>query len=565
MFEGTYTRASSTAANQFGQDVAAFMLGIPTGGSVARNAQRLNTTPYHGVFVQDDWRIGAKLTVNLGLRYEYEGATSDAQNRNVRGFDPTAAIAINAAARAAYAASPIPELSVAAFNPQGGVQFASDEHSGFYNADTSNFQPRAGLVYSLNDKTVLRGGWGMYTVPAIIFGNFQPGFSQTTPVVISNDNGLTFRGNLANAFVDGVIEPAGAALGANTFLGQDLQRFAPIAFNNAQNMRYTIGIQRELPHQWLVEGAYVGSRGWDLTTGGGGAAGEIELNGTPAQYLSTSRQRDQAVIDFLSANVANPFRGLIPGVGINGNITRAQLLRPYPHLLNVRTWNSDGTSRYNSAQFKIEKRFTRGYTLLVGYTWSKFTERVFQLNPTDTAYEERLSEADVPHRLAVSGIWELPFGRGRHWARDAGGLLDAAIGGWSLQAIGQIQSGRPISFHDRNIYFNGDLNALKTDFTGDSNNPVFDISGFYFNDAAVMTNGAARPGEAARRSAHPAGQQHPLLPLARPRPAQPAAESLGHLARETGAFRRPPARAVPRRVPERLQPSGVQQPEHRSD
>ena len=145
MFEGTYTRASSTAANQFGQDVAAFMLGIPTGGSVARNAQRLNTTPYHGVFVQDDWRIGAKLTLNLGLRYEYEGATSDAQNRNVRGFDPTAAIAINAAARAAYAASPIPELSVAAFNPQGGVQFASDDHPGFYNADTSNFQPRAGL------------------------------------------------------------------------------------------------------------------------------------------------------------------------------------------------------------------------------------------------------------------------------------------------------------------------------------------------------------------------------------------------------------------------------------
>ena len=169
------------------------------------------------------------------------------------------------------------------------------------------------------------------------------------------------------------------------------------------------------------------------------------------------------------------------------------MLRPYPHLLNVRTWNSDGTSRYNSAQFKIEKRFTRGYTLLVGYTWSKFTERVFQLNPSDTTYEERLSEADVPHRLAVSGIWELPFGRGRHWARDAGGLLDAAIGGWSLQAIGQIQSGRPISFHDRNIYFNGDLNALKTDFTGDSRSPVFDISGFYFNDAAVMTNGQLDP------------------------------------------------------------------------
>ena len=131
--------------------------------------------------------------------------------------------------------------------------------------------------------------------------------------------------------------------------------------------------------------------------------------------------------------------------------------------------------------------------MLAAYTWSKFTERVFKVNPSDSGYEERLSEFDVPHRVALSGIWEVPFGKDRRWASAASGISNALIGGWSLQAIGQFQSGRPISFHDRNAYFNGDLGALKSDYSGDSNQPVFDISGFYFHDAAVQTSGVDDP------------------------------------------------------------------------
>jgi hypothetical protein len=493
-FRGNFTRQSSTSADLFGQDIAAFMLGLATGGSIARNASRVNETWYNGVFVQDDWRIGNKLTINLGLRYEYEGATIEQANRNARGFDPNAAVAIEAAAEAAYGRSPIAEIPASAFNVRGGLQFADDANRGFFNADRNNVQPRAGFAYSVDARTVIRGGWGIYTVPHIIFGNFQPGFSQSTPIVPSPDTGLTFQATLFNPFPGGVLDPAGASLGANTFLGQDVSRFAPLDWSESQNMRYTIGVQRELPHQWLVEAAYVGSRGWDLTTGGGGAAGEIDLNAVPAQYLSTSRVRDQAVINFLGGTVPNPFSGLIPGTTItNPTVARSQLLRPFPHLLNVRTFRSDGTSRYNSAQFKVEKRFTRGYTLLAGYTWSKFSERVFLVNPSDTEYENRLSEADVPHRFVFSGIWELPFGRDRRFGNGSGRLVDAFIGGWSVQAIGQLQSGRPISFHDRNIYFEGDLNALKTNFKGDKNNPVFDLSGFYFHDAAVQTNGVDDP------------------------------------------------------------------------
>jgi hypothetical protein len=494
-----FTRAQDNSAASFGQDMATFMLGLPTSGTIDRNGTRLNRTWYHGLFVQDDWKMSNRLTLNLGVRYEYEGATTDADDRNVRGFDPAAVSSIAAAARAAYAANPIPELSPSAFTALGGLQFASAGSPGFWNPDKNNVEPRVGLAYQLNNSTVVRGGVGRYTVPFVIAGNFQPGFSQTTPFVPTLDNGLTFRGTLSNPFPDGVQDPSGSSRGADTFLGQDLNnangmRFVPLDYRNAQNMRYLVSVQHELPGQWLVEAGYAGSRGFDLTTGGGNQAGEIDLNGVPAQYLSTSRQRDQAAIDFLTALVPNPFRGLMPGTTFNGaTIARQQLLRPFPQFGNLRTYDDNGTSRYDSAQVKVERRFTRGYSLLAAYTASKFTERVFKLNPTDTEYEDRLSEFDVPHRLVLSGIWELPFGRERHWRSGAGRFADALIGGWSVQGIGQFQSGRPVSFHDRNIYFGGDLSRLKTSYSGDSNQPVFDISGFYFHDAAVQTNGVDDP------------------------------------------------------------------------
>ena len=494
-----FTRQQDNSTGTFGQDLATFMLGFPTAGTIDINAARLNITPYHGLFVQDDWKISDRLTLNLGLRYEYEGATRDSENRNVRGFDPAAAISIEPAVRAAYAASPIPQLAPSAFSVRGGLQFASDANPGFWNADKNNFQPRLGLAYKLNEMTVVRAGLGVYTVPFIISGNFQPGFSQTTTIVPSNDLGLTFNSTLANPFPSGVVAPAGASRGADTFLGQDLNnasgtRFVPLDFKNAQNTRYLLSVQRELPNQWLVEGGYTGSRGWNLTTGGGTGAGEIELNAIQSQYLSTSHVRDQANIDFLAALVPNPFRGLLPGTAFNAaTVARSQLLRPFPQFGNVRTFDDNGTSSYHSAQFKVEKRFTKGYTLLAAYTWSRFREQVFQLNPYDAAYEDRPAASDVPHRVTISGILELPFGHGRAFAANANRFTDAFIGGWSLQAIGQLQSGQPIDLNARNVYFNGDPASLKTDYSGDTNSPVFDISGFYFHDAAVQTNGVDDP------------------------------------------------------------------------
>jgi hypothetical protein len=260
--------------------------------------------------------------------------------------------------------------------------------------------------------------------------------------------------------------------------------------NNTQAQRWSFGIQRELPGSWLVEVAYVGNHGYD------GVVGTNILNAVPQKYLSTSPFRDSsqtAANSFLNTTVTNPFRGLIPGTGLNNPTTsRAQLLRPFPEFGTISSVRNDGYSDYHSAQVRLEKRFSQGYTLLASYTWSKFLEAASFLNESDTNYERRLSDADMPHRLVISGIWELPFGKGRKFGSNWHRAVDVVLGGWQFQGIGQLQSGRPLTIGD--VYFNGDITKLKTDVRSSNiDGTVFDISGFYFNDAAVQTNGVVDP------------------------------------------------------------------------
>jgi uncharacterized lipoprotein NlpE involved in copper resistance len=489
-FNTDFTRQfDNSPAAAIGQQLAALMLGQTTAGFIDRNADRHNETRYQGFFFQDDWRVNSRLTLNLGLRYEYEAATIERDNRNLRGFDPTATLSITTAAQTAYAANPIPEISPSAFKVLGGVQFADGSNRGFYATDKNNWQPRLGMAYTIDEKTVLRAGYAIYTVPAVINGVRQSGFSQATNIVPTSDNGLTFIANLANPFPSGVAAPPGASLGANTFVGRQLDRWENnvASFRNPQAMRWSISVQRELPHQWVVEAAYVGNRGYDLLV-------DTELNPVPRNYLSTSRERDTTTFNYLTANVTNPFRNLLPGTTINGTtVQRQQLLRPYPQLLNIQSRAHDGTSKYNALQGRVEKRFTKGYTILVSYTWSKFTEKVSLLNATDPGYEERPADADIPHRLVTSGIYELPFGRGKKWGADWNRALDLVLGGWSIQAIYQWQTGRPAGTWG-NIYFNGDWNGLKADYSKVKQGlPIFDISGFYFHDAPVQTNGVDNP------------------------------------------------------------------------
>ncbi len=495
-FGTIFTRGplDNSAAAPIGQELASFLLGLTTGGTIDRNAARSSQVLYNGMFVHDDWKLSSRLTLNLGVRYEYEGSPTERYNRQLAGFDATVASPVEAAAKAAYAASPIPELPVSSFQVKGGLLFASDNTRGIWEADKNNVQPRVGFAYKFNDKTVIRGGWGVYAVPFVIDGINQAGFSLATPLVGTTDNGLTSVGTLANPFPTGVLVPAGASLGLSVQLGQGIS-FRPRDLNNTQAQRWSFGVQREMPGNWLVELQYVGNRGYD------GAVG-VALNPIPRRFLSTSPFRDQAMTDligFLNQAVTNPFRGLIPGTGLNNpTAARSQLLRPFPQFTGVTGIRNDASSRYHSGQIRAEKRFSKGYTALFSYTWSKFLEAGTFLNDTDTEFERRLSDDDVPHRFVVSGIWELPFGRGRKWGAGWHPVVNAVLGGWQVQGIGQLQFGRPLTIG--NVYYNGDITRLKTDIRSSNfdrsttdTRTVFDTSGFYFNDAAVQTNGVEDP------------------------------------------------------------------------
>jgi Carboxypeptidase regulatory-like domain len=492
-FANNFTRQRDNSANVAGgQQFASFLLGLPTSGVIDRNTARSNQTLYQGIFLHDDWKVTRRITLNLGLRYELEGATTERFNRNILGFDPTVTSPIEAAAKAAYAANPIPELPASSFNLKGGLLFADDQNRGFWDADKNNVQPRIGIAFQLNDKTVLRGGWGIFTVPAIIFGVNQTGFSQGTSILPTADRGLTFQASLFNPFPFGVDSPPGASQGLETFLGRSVNDFVPRDLNNSQAQRWEFGLQRELPGNWLIEVSYVGNKGYALTTGFSNI-----VNPIPRQYLSTSLVRDDVTNDFLTDDVPNPFRGLLPGTDFNNpTIDRHRLLRPFPQFGDLESIRNDGESIYHSGQFRAEKRFSKGYSLLAAYTWSKYIEEVSLLNATDSDLERRISGEDSPHRIVMSGIFELPFGRGRRWGGGWNKYVDGLLGGWQLNGIFQWQSGRPIDMGERNVVYFGDPSKLRAQINSenaDRSRKVFDISGFYFHDARVQTNGMDDP------------------------------------------------------------------------
>jgi hypothetical protein len=461
-FTADWTRGpldnSPTAPGSIGQSFASFLLGLPTSGTIAVPAEYDERSNTWGLYVQDDWRIGARLTVNLGVRYEFETPLMEAHNRSVRGFDADAVQRIEAAARAAYARNPTTEIPLNQFMVRGGLTFpgVDGQPSGLYETPKNNIMPRLGVAYQLGDKTVLRGGYGLF------YGFLgqrrrdvvQSGFSANTPLMVSLDNGLSFIETLSNPFQGGVHQPVGSATGIETFLGQDITFFNPNP-RSPRMQRWQIGIQRELRGGWVGKAAYVGNRGSQIET-------TRNLNATPLQYLSTSPVRDQATIDRLSQNVPNPFFGLMPSTAITAlrgqTIARERLLRPFPQFNEVNTTTNEGFSWYHALQASLERRFSGGYTLGGSYTFSRFTEAIEFLNAADSEPTKVVSSEDAPHRLTVSGIWELPFGEGRRLAAAAHPLVSKMISGWQLSGIYTYQSGSPIGFG--NVLFTGDLSDI---------------------------------------------------------------------------------------------------------
>ncbi len=452
-YNATFTKSTDVAPDPtLGGPMASMLMGIPA-GSMARVDSYVEQDKYFALYLHDDWKVTRKLTLNLGLRWEYESALTERFDRSAIHYAGTTPNPLNDAARAAYAANPIPELAPADFKAMGGLTFAGVAPNGrdYWSAPRANFQPRIGFAYQVTPKTILRGGYGIFVASiGVNYSNTnQTGFSQTTPMQASLDNGITFIATNANPFPTGLIAPAGSAGGLMTNIGQGVSFFRD-ARSNPYSQRWSVGIQQELPFKVMMENSYVGNRGTRLNI-------NRELSFTPGQYLSTSPVRDQATISYLGANFPNPYRGLNPIFG--AVISRANLLRPNNQFSSTQlVGDPAGYSWYHSLQSRIERRFANAWTIQASYTWSKTMEATEFLNAADPMPYESLAQLDRPHRLTGSGIWEVPFGHKRHWGSNWNSVTNFIAGGWQLGGIYQHQSGEPLGFGNR--IFNGDLKNI---------------------------------------------------------------------------------------------------------
>jgi hypothetical protein len=500
-FNGAYTRLNNSAPlNDPAQEFAQFLLGLPTTqtgtiGSVSSNSSQFEIASEgdwrqtsHSLFVQDDWHLNPKLTLNLGVRMEYAQALQEAENRAVAGFDTSISSPIEAAAIAAYAKNPIPEIPASAFAVKGGLQFANGP---IYNS-ISKLMPRAAFSYMLNDKTVVRGGMGLFSYDYYFDAGNQTGFSQPTPIITTTDSGKTFLTDLTNPVPSGqLIQPTGSSLGAATGLGLALGTVVPSHREAPYYNRWQLGIQRDLGAGWRFETFYINSHGTHLPV-------QREINGVPFQYLSTSATRDTVNDSFLSASVPNPFTGLLAGSTINGStVARSQLLRPYPEFQSIITEEYRGSDHYQAGSVVIEKRFRGNNSLIATYTRSHETDRLNFLNPSNGELENRLSPNDRPNRATLGTVIDLPFGREQRWGRNWGGFTDAVLGGWTVSASYQYQSGFPLTWNN-SIYYDPTRNPrdLHSNIGGTCPGggkagldcPAWDTSGFYIPGGTGRTD-----------------------------------------------------------------------------
>jgi hypothetical protein len=508
---------STAAAQPFGGDMAAFLLGLPSSGSYDLNAHATMKSDYYSLYVQDDWRFKSNLTLNLGLRWEHETPTTEKYNRAVDGFDPTAVNPVSAAAAAAYAKSPAALVPVSQFSALGGLTFASASNQNVYNTKSSIWSPRVGAAWTpakLGHKTVLRGGFGLFVSPIGINGNGpssvalnQEGFSQTTTYVATSNSYLSPAPNtsLSNPFPSGMfVQPSGNANGTGTALGTGIIILNPHALN-AYSVRWNLGVQRQIPGGMVLEVAYIGNHAVHLPI-------TTQLDFIPRQYLSKSLYRDaseNSTVSLLGSSakgangtaIVNPFQNLLPNSSYNGaTVNLQQLLIPYPQYPVpgapqstsngvVEQYTNAGESYYNSLNVRIQKRWTNGLLLIENFAYSALVERVSYLNDSDPAPEKRVGGDSRPLRETLAVSYELPFGHGKRFDIP-NKVLNVIAGNWAMNGALIFQSGPPVSWGNV-VYLGGPL-----DWNPHPQNPL--TPGSILNTAQFYTASSLQPSDGLR-------------------------------------------------------------------
>jgi len=476
----------NTAAASIGLDWAAFQLGMPTGMSTETNDTYALMNPYYAWYGQDTWRVTRKLTLTFGLRMEYELGPTDRYDRALSYFDPNLSLPISAAAQAAYARNPLPELPASQFIVKGGsVYTGRNGVSRRFWRNELMWLPRFSAAWQLNQKTVFRGGYGTYfdTLNVLNTSPDQTGFSRTTNTQLTNDAGVNWLAGSPQNGISPLVDPfpvradgtrfdtpLQSSLGAMARVGQG---FGYTDFNRSHPrvQRWRAGVQRELGHTMVIEVSY-----WGQWADRIGIAQKLDY--LPGQYWATGNVRNNALATALNANVTNPFyignfdsiKGSDPVLYqqmstlsqfTSTTIAKNRLLRAFPHM-NGLTNNTDpsGKARTHALEVNFNRRFSKGFQVNASYTRMMQEDLTTIENEFESTPRFWLPTNNArPHRFTATGIFELPFGKGRRFLQH--GILNHVLGGWQLAATYEFQPGPLLGWG--NLFYYGNVATFGAD------------------------------------------------------------------------------------------------------
>ncbi len=413
----------------YGATAADLLLGAPTSGSLVIPAKLAITTDYQATYLQDDWRVTPKLTLNLGIRYEHEPGVDERSNHYSVGFNRTVNYNVFGTGPAAT----------------GGVEFAGTNGYGTSTGATVNkWSPRGGFAYSLDAKTVVRAGFGVYYYPPVYSTSpsLAPGYVLTNS--IPSQSGVPTY-TLSNPFPALSTTPVGNSNGYSQNIGStlsviDQNRKSPLY------QSYSADVERELPYGFAVKIGYVGGHGRNLPN-------SLNINQLNDQYYSQG-----AALTATASKVTNPYAGY-GSWSPTAKITLAQSLAPFPQfqISSISDSVSDGTSNYNALNVKVQKQFSHGLTILAAFTYASTWDNLWgassTLNPGNNGpqdiYNLKTEYAratdDIPKRTTIAGTYDLPFGRGKQFLGGSNRLVDTIVGGWRFNDVMIIQSGAPLA------------------------------------------------------------------------------------------------------------------------
>ncbi len=405
-----------------GDAFASFLLGeVNSGTAYFRDSIPGARYTVLGFFVDDTWKVTNKLTLTMGFRWEPVVPHSDPANR-ISYMDITAP-------------------NAAAGNLPGAIHYGGSPGNGnrYLNVIWNNYAPRLGVAYRLTNRTVVRGGVGIFNSNYINQGLGLPAFGYSTTASFSSaDSGTTPAFNWDNGFPQDfrrppVIDPTAANR-------QDATVVLPDQYTLPYKIQWNFLIEHQFANDLSMSFGYVANVGRHLYA-------SQRLNQLPTQYESLPLSLLTSRVDSPAAQAAGfrePFAGFMQLWGAQGTV--AQALRPFPQYANASIYGSTyGNSNYHSFQYKLDKRYRRGFSSTVAYTWSKFLTdaAMFDDNPgQQTAYlrEKSYHPSDYPHVFTFSLVWDIPYGDGRKW-KSSNGWVNGFLGGWQLATVNSYNTG----------------------------------------------------------------------------------------------------------------------------